>query len=385
VKKIGFVLAILTLTLLVTGTTFAAKNPTTIVTNDDNSSGNTATVFAFNAKTGAAKQKVVLTTGGTGIGGGFFAAHDVSITTTKACVYVIDTGSNDIAAFTGPAGKYAKVGNYTASNSLWDYDGGALALAKDGKALYSANSASENISEWTINSDCSLTHANDYTPSGGADLFGIGLAVSPNGKYLLVSSADYGYVETFTVNSDDSLTDVAPYYFNTFSQCSSGCYPAGTVVSSDGKAIVVGNASVGQNIMFGAAVSATGKITKQTVISLTSNPQLTNPEVPILNASAKGMAQGYMGMSGYGSSYPGGVTSFTLNEKNLAKTKINSAVSNTSSADGYYGTIRNMGTWVVQASYPNTISAFQIKGTKLGKQVNSSDAQGVGLLSLEVF
>lgn len=363
----------------------ATKPPTTIITNDDNSSANTATVFAFNAKTGAAKQKVVLTTGGTGIGGGFFAAHDVSISKTKSCVWVIDTASSDIAAFKGPAGKYAKVGNYTASTVSWDADGGALAVSKDGKALYSGNSASENISEWTINSDCSLTHANDYTPSGGADLFGIGLAVSPNGKYLLVPSPDYGYVETFKINSDDSLTDVAPYYFNTFSQCSSGCYPGGVTITSDGKALVLGNASVGQNVMFGAALSATGKISKQTLISLTSTPQLTNPEVPIVNASAKGSALGYMGMAGYGSSYPGGVTVFTLNEGNLAKTKVNSAVQNTASPDTYYGTIRNMGTWVIQAGYPNVISAFQIKGTKLGKQVNTTDAQGVGLLSLEVF
>jgi len=364
----------------------AAKNPTTVITNDDNSSANTATVFKFNATTGALKQSKVLTTGGTGIGGGFFAAHDVSISVNDKCVFVIDTASNDIAAFKGPAGGYAKVGNFTSSTSLWDADGGALAQTKDGKTLYSANSESENVSQWSVSSACKLTHVADYVPKGGADLFGIGMAISPNGKYLLVSSADYGYVETFKIASNGSLTDVAPAYFNTFSQCSAGCYPGGLAITSDGKAMVLGNASVGQSVMFGAALNAAGTISKQTLIALTSSPQLQNPEVPIVNKSTSaGSAQGYMGMAGYGSSYPGGVTVFSLKEKNLATSKVLSATQNTASPDTYYGTIRNMGKWVIQAGYPNQISAFKIAGTKLGKQVNTTDAQGVGLLSLEVF
>ena len=383
-KKLGFVLMLIALTL-VSSMAVAKKAPlpTTIITNDDNYYGNTATVFSFNATTGVATQTNVLTTGGYGLGGGFFAAHDVDVATTKACVWVIDTGSNDIAAFKGPSGSYAFVGNYTASNSLWAYDGGALALSADGKALYTANSESENISQWTVNSDCSLTWVADYVPAETYDLYGTGLVVSPNGKYLLTSSSDYGFVETFTINSDDSLTDLGSAYFNGFSQCSEGCYPAGIAISTDGKAIVVGNASVGQSIMFAANIDTNGNITNETVVSLTTkkNP-LDNPEVPILAASnAKtGLAKGVMSMSGFGSSYPGGITTFTLNETTVGSSKVGKSTVNNASPDGYYGTIRYMGTWVVQAGYPGTISAF--KGTK---RVDSADAQGVGLLSLEVF
>lgn len=385
-KKLRVVLTLIALMLIATTMMQAAKTLQNVITNDHNTNTgkNTATVFKFNGKTGALKQTAVLKTGGTDLGGAFVGVHDVEVTPNQACIYVLDSGSNDIAAFTGPKGKYLKVGNYTSSNALWALNGGALVSSIDSKTLYSANSESVNISAWTINSDCSLTHLNDYTPSGGADVFGTGLAVGPNGKYLLVGSIDYGYVETFTINSDGSLTDQGPYYFNTFSQCSAGCYPAGVVITSDGAALAVGNSSVAQNIMFGADVDSTGKITNQTVVELTSSPQLYNPEVPIVSPSRAGSAQGYMSMLGYGPSYPGGITVFALNEKNLGKSKVLSAKQNTESKYGYYGDIAGMGTWVIQVDYPNVLCAFPIKGTKLGKQVNTTDSHGFAL-SITVF
>lgn len=365
----------------------SAKSLTTIITDDDNSNSgaNTATVFSFNSKTGVAKQTRVLQTGGTGTSGGLFAAHEVAVKSDQACVFVLDADSNDIAAFQGPSGNYAKVGNYTSSNSLWNDGGGSLALARDGKALYSANSESENISEWTINSDCSLTHLNDYVPSGGADEFGPGFIVSPNGKYLLVSAARDGYVETFIINKDDSLTDVAPYYFTSFPECSNGCWPSGIAIASDGKAIVVANANIAITNMFAANVDCAGKITNQTLIDLSNGEGLLNPEAPVLDDSKAGTAQGYMSMAGWSDGLPAGIIVFSLNEKKLGKSKILSVTRNYASPEPFYGNIRNMGTWIIQAAYPNTISAFQIKCTKLGKQVNSNDPQGVALLSFDAF
>jgi hypothetical protein len=250
----------------------------------------------------------------------------------------------------------------------------------DSKTLYSANSESMNISAWTINSDCSLTHLSDYTPSGGADYYD-GLAVSPNGRYLLTSATDYGFLEMFTINNDGSLTDQGPYYFNNFPQCSLGCYPAEMAITSDGNAIAIGNSTVGQNSMFVANVDSSGNISNQTVIALTSSPQLTNPVLPIVRPSKGGSAVGYMSMLGYGPSYPGGITVFSLNETNLGQSKVLSATQNSESQ--LLGDIASMGTWVIQVA-GNVLCAFPIQGSTLGKQVNTTDSRG-SAISITVF
>lgn len=101
-KQTLCVLALITLIVPFNMIAQAATTSYTIITNDDNPNGNTATVFSFNNQTGKAKQAKMLTTGGTGLGGGFVAQHSVSVTGSDSCVFVIDGASNDIAAFLAP-------------------------------------------------------------------------------------------------------------------------------------------------------------------------------------------------------------------------------------------------------------------------------------------
>jgi len=303
VKKTGFVFALLAITLafgiLAQG---ATKYKHTLVTNDNVSGSNTGAVFSFDNTSGMLTQGQSLATGGSGLGGGFFAAKAIAATSTNkpSCVYLIDAGSNDIAAFTGPGGSYAKVGNYTSSASLWAYDGGGLAVTPDNSTLISANSESENISTWGINSDCSLTHENDYTPSASPDLFGSGLAISPNGKVLLVSVTDYGDVEGYSIGSAGVLTDNGYTTTSTTGCSSGGCYPAGIAFTGDGTTVAIGNASFTWS-MFVANVDSSGKLSNINWINLTTQTTLTNAEVPVFGSACakKTKCNLFMGMSGF--------------------------------------------------------------------------------------
>ena len=95
----GFMKLILTLALvaLCAASTFAATKY--VVTNDDIPSANTATFYTVGTG-GKLTLKKTVATGGTGLGGGFFADARVNVSHSKTqpCVYVSNATSNNISA-----------------------------------------------------------------------------------------------------------------------------------------------------------------------------------------------------------------------------------------------------------------------------------------------
>src|SRR5580692_12550480 len=95
----GFMKLILTLALvaLCAASTFAATKY--VVTNDDIPSANTATFYTVGAG-GKLTLKKTVATGGTGLGGGYFADAriNVSHSKTQPCVYVSNASSNNVSA-----------------------------------------------------------------------------------------------------------------------------------------------------------------------------------------------------------------------------------------------------------------------------------------------
>jgi hypothetical protein len=200
-----------------------------IVTDDDNTNqgANTATVFVVNNSTGALTQVKVLKTGGTGMGGGYSGATRARILPSAKCVFISDSGSSDIAAFSAPA--YKLVGRFS-NAALVDAQFG-ITLAATSQYLYAGYTTSSNIGVWKINSDCSLTLANTYSTPGIPD----GIAVSPNGTTLVTTFYDIGEVEVFTV-SGGTLTE-------TQTQMTTG-FPAGIEFTNDGKTLILADSNI---------------------------------------------------------------------------------------------------------------------------------------------
>jgi hypothetical protein len=112
-----------------------------IVANNDNPGGNSASAYTLGG--GCVS---TLTTGGTGLGGGYLAEISQVISSNGKCVFVVDDGSDDVASFAAP--KYALVGK-SGFPGMFAAEGGSVALAPNGKCLYTGNSGTLNVSAWS--------------------------------------------------------------------------------------------------------------------------------------------------------------------------------------------------------------------------------------------
>jgi Lactonase, 7-bladed beta-propeller len=386
-------LVLTSLVALIASVSFAAAQ-TYVLAVDENPSGNSATAFTLNTTTGVTTPVKKLSTGGAGLGGGFFAATTVTITSNNQCIFIADTGSDDIAAFAAPT--YAKVGNFSNGSLNWSAAGagGSLALSPDGKWLYGAYSGSENIGAWAVGSGCHLTFINAYTPSTGADLFAT-LHVTPDGKGLLVPSIDFGIVTLYAINgSTGALTEVTNANFNNIADCANdGCFPFGFDISGDSKVAFFGNPTTFNNGLFalGLAINTTtGTLTNPKLFTLTAKPGIGNSTYPWFPkvSYAHGTGPIVLGMSGYNNpTENSGVVIAQVTETPTLKvlTSTQFAVPD-ANCGGCTGAIETTGNLAVSAQFPNLINVYSINPTTGAFTLlkSNTDANAVGLLSLHV-
>jgi len=365
-----------------------------VVTNDDNPSGNTATVFSLDTGTGVLTQVKVLSTGGTGLGAGFFAATSQAIQQSATCIFLADTGSNDIAAFSKAKG-FAKIGNF--SNSHLNFSatgqGGSLALTPNGKFLYGTYSGSRNVGAWTVNADCSLTYLNAYVPHVGKDTFSP-VKVDPQGTVLVVPAPDLQAAEAFKINTNGSLADADFVSWAKNSTCQQiGCYPTGLDITADSATVIFGNATFTNNgnYVLTATLSPTQGLINPQVFSLANSTRVGNCNVPWLSKQAYSTGSGplYLGMSGYENPIvlPGMITA-NFNEQPQPNITATNATALTDTPYDYEGAIRSIDSAneLVVAVYPNLIYVEKINPDgSFTTMKENTDRQGVGLLSLDIF
>lgn len=368
---------------------------TYVLTEDENPSGNTATAYTLNTTTGVATQYKVLSTGGEGLGGGFFAMTTSAVTSNNSCIFIADAGSNDIAAFEAPT--YKKVGNYTNSAVNWSNSGagGSIALSPNGKFLYGAYSGSENIGAWTVGTGCVLTFVNSYTPSAGPDEFAT-VHVTPDGKAVIVPSIDYGIVTMYSVNSTTgALTETTNATFENLSDCQTdGCYPTGFDISGDSKVAFFGDATISAPLALGLSINTTaGTLTNPSVFALNvGSTGLANSNYPWFPAQsyAKGTGPLVVGMAGYEEGgEASGVVIGDVTETPTLKSIGSSVFANipADSCTGCGGTVETHGAIAVAAIFPNLVNVYSIN-PKTGAFTllkSNTDANAVGLLSLHVI
>jgi hypothetical protein len=386
-RKILSTLALAALVVGLSSVTFGATTKYYGVTNDDNPSGNTATAFLAHPSPASISQAKVLSTGGTGLGGGYFAAPRIGIESSAKCVFVTDAGSSDIATFAKPS--YAKVGNYSNGSLNGAVYGIGVAVSPNGNYLYTAWSGSLNIATWTVNSDCSLTIGNIYS---AAD-YVAPLAISSDGKVLIYSEPNNQAVDAYSVNGT-TLSGFNSVPLSSNSACSStGCYVTGidmTTVSSGSSLVVLGNATL-SGPYYVTVTETNGTLNSSSVTNnCLCSSGLANVESPLF--SVGGLANNgilYFGAAGYGTGYPAGVAVTTIHNGTIT---YNSAYVN---SNAYYAsnpatvTSSATGNGIWQMGYngntgANVVYVYKLSGTTLSAFANTTDAQGSGTYVLSM-
>ena len=120
----------------------------------------------------------------------------------------------------------------------------AMLLAPSGDALFIANSATNNISTYTVKSDGTLTAGSSTLPTGMTPL---GMAIDSAAHFLFVANQGLqvdptsGTISVFSIQNG-SLTEVAGSPFRVAPPlASSGPGPAAVAVTPDGKFLYVAN------------------------------------------------------------------------------------------------------------------------------------------------
>jgi len=316
-----------------------------VIVNNNSRSHNSVSVYKLNSLDGALTFYGKVGTTGQSLGGGIVAIGQ-AITNDAHCLFAIDTGSNDIAAFASPS--YKLVGKFSNSALNFTAAGGGIAVSPNGKFVYGAYSGSLNIGAWQVNPNCSLTFIAAYVPSVGVDSYSY-LGVSPNGGLLVVSAPDLSSAESFHIGSNGSLTDLGFVAFNDTSSCSSeGCFPASLDFTKDSKVVVFGNGSVQPSVLT-ANIETTGVLTNPQIWDLTNSQNLIFSNAVFLSAAAyAGKGFLFVGM------VPGVVTaSFTENPLSIT-------TANATTISDYTGGIASDGSALVLTESPQSLGTFRI-------------------------
>jgi 6-phosphogluconolactonase (cycloisomerase 2 family) len=132
-----------------------------VIVNSNNYVSNGAVLYKLNAKTGKLAKAGTLDTGGQASQhDDYFFQVQQAVSPEASCVFALDTGSSDVAAFSKSSG-YTRAGRYFKAELIAGA-GGSLALTPDAKFLYAYYETTSNIGLWSVNSDCTLTFVAAY-------------------------------------------------------------------------------------------------------------------------------------------------------------------------------------------------------------------------------
>ena len=365
-----------------------------VVTDDDPAGApNSSTIYKINSN-GTLTQVKVLQTGGTGLGGGFFAEHGTTVTQNATCLFVVDAGSDDIAAFR--ASSFTRVGNF--SNAALSFSasdaGGSIALTPNGKYLYGGYSGSGNVGEWKVNSDCSLTFIGTYTPGGIQDEYS-DILPTPDGKYLIIPQIDSESAELAAINPiTGSLTDTSNVnWVSINSKCQTyGCFPTGIDVTKDGKVAIFGDAAAaGPPSLLTASISG-GAFSNPKEWDMTNSCSVGNLNNPRLSYDAYGTGNGLLYASGgYGTS---GISSGIVTTNFSESTGLSGAThcfAHNAGGQNFDGLIQscklNTRDGIVVAEFFNDLSTFVFDRATgaLVHIADTTDPQANGALSFSIY
>ncbi|HZQ25395.1 MAG TPA: hypothetical protein VFA89_21590 [Terriglobales bacterium] len=204
-----------------------------VITNDDNSP-NTATFYAIAPGGGLFTAKTI-STGGQGLGGGFFATPRVNVVHSADgnCVYVSDAVSNDVAGIN--INTLKKTGTFPAgpgdSGDLY-----GIGLAMNAFHLYAAYTASNTIATYGILPGCKLQYLSSITAVGLNGNPVDGISVYRN-KIMVVAYGD-GSIESFDISSGVPVSNNDLQFSSGYPN---GNDPGGVDITQDGHYAIFGD------------------------------------------------------------------------------------------------------------------------------------------------
>jgi len=249
-----------------------------LYTNDNiqfNQGNNTVTAYKVSPK-GAVTLIKTYKTGGLGSDGSFFAATDIASaqTASNQCVFVSDTYTNDVAAYTVNLAKGTlKAVAHSPFKSGGSGTGRDLVLTvsqTSGKLfLFAGNPFSSTITSFQINANCSLKLHKTFNVSGTP----IGLKATPDGKHLI--TAYLGQVDSFNISATGGLKELGPF--------SAQGAAAGVEVSCDNSTVYFGDAASDMQV----EVFSLGSNGKLTELNNFTSTKAVNSNNVLLSADGK--------------------------------------------------------------------------------------------------
>ncbi|MEW6732930.1 MAG: beta-propeller fold lactonase family protein [Acidobacteriota bacterium] len=181
-----------------------------VFVNNDLSTGNTVSAFSITSN-GVFRQIVgsPFPTGGLGTdGSGFFATNRITNVMTGNFLFVANTGSNSISAFTVDPlrGTLRPVPGSPFSNGPPGNSGIALTATQDGRFLFASSNGAININVYSIAANGALTQVVSSPFIVGA--FINSMRVTPNGRFLVVSLTNLDAIAMFTITGNGTLIPV---------------------------------------------------------------------------------------------------------------------------------------------------------------------------------
>jgi len=169
------------------------------------------TVSAFSVDANGALTPIAgspFATGGSGVGGGFFAANRATIATVRKFLFVANEQTNNISVFSiDPAtGALTSVPGSPFPTGGASGSGISLGVTPDNQFLFASSSGSSNITVFSIAANGTLTSiaGSPFAAGGLPD----GIKVSPDGRFLAVALISPDAVGVFTIASNGALTAV---------------------------------------------------------------------------------------------------------------------------------------------------------------------------------
>jgi hypothetical protein len=337
-KKSIFTMALATLVLSAASFAQTASSDH-VVTNDDNPSGNTATLFSFNG-TALSVDQTLKATNQFGIGGGYFANNRITQVGSGKCLYISNAGSETISGF---ARTSLNPLTYNATPTNTNVGGGAsefgigMAATPDNKFVYATLDEDEEVAIFSTNpTTCALTSVG--TVSGLGDAVGP-ISVSSDGKVAIITGPNNEFVSAYAIGSTGGLTLINTVQLSEISSCSStGCFVTGQDISEvkSGKAsVVMGNATLSGPYYVVCALNTTSGLSNCVNNNLTGT-SLSNVESPYYNKAGYAGTSGggiYLGAAGFGSGEPAGVSLNAVNSSGVPTAAAEASYTNSS---GYY-------------------------------------------------
>jgi 6-phosphogluconolactonase (cycloisomerase 2 family) len=249
----------------------SAANPQYLVTNDDVPPFFFSGVSFYTIGAGGSltfKQQV--STGGSGIGGGYFATNRIAVLDTSGaqCVYASNAGAGEIV---GIDVNTLQVGG-TASGSATDTGTtNGIGLAVNSQYLYATFTDSNTIGTFQVQPGCSLTFIGDVTVGGLQG--GIITAMAINGKTLVATYGD-GSIESFNLSNGTPASNGDRQNSTAYVSSGGATYPNGIDITQDGHFVLFGDTST--STVIEVSDISSGKLGKTVVYTMASTINSSN-------------------------------------------------------------------------------------------------------------